>query len=144
MLGELQLVEKKINGCNPAVPGNDEISTSVSWRVTRAARYPSDTAAVAQFFGLGDRLISKIRVSSLDRTRDAIDLVAASVGASLGIIEHAIFGKYLAYGRAPTRGVVFTEDVAKITDEQRRYAVGHGYCFSSLDRVPLALMYQAA
>src|SRR6266853_1517832 len=51
MLGELQVVEKKINGCNPAVPGNDEISTSVSWRVTRAARYPSDTAAVAQFFG---------------------------------------------------------------------------------------------
>jgi len=144
MLGELQLVEKKIKGCNPAVPGNDEISTSVSWRVTRAARYPSDTAAVTQFFGLGDRLISKIRVSSLDRTRDAIDLVAASVGAFLGIIEHAIFGKYLVYSRAPTRGVVFTEDVAKITDEQRRYAVGHGYCFSSLDRVPLALMYQAA
>src|SRR5882724_5955355 len=105
MLGELQLVEKKIKGCNPAVPGNDEISTSVSWRVTRAARDPSDTAAVAQFFGLDDRLISKIRVSSLDRTRDAIDLVAASVGAFLGIIERAIFGKYLVYGRAPTRGV---------------------------------------
>ena len=87
MLGELQLVEKKVDRGNPAVPGNDEISTSVSWRVTRAARYPSDTAAVAQFFGLGDRLISKIRVSSLDRTRDAIDLVAASVGAFLGIIE---------------------------------------------------------
>ena len=29
MLGELQLVEKKINGGNPPVPGNDEISTSV-------------------------------------------------------------------------------------------------------------------
>src|SRR5580700_7156659 len=28
MLGELQLVQKKIGG-NPAVPGNDEISTSV-------------------------------------------------------------------------------------------------------------------
>src|SRR6266851_6398831 len=26
---QLQLVEKKINGGNPAVPGNDEISTSV-------------------------------------------------------------------------------------------------------------------
>ncbi len=97
-----------------------------------------------QFFVLGDRLISKIRVSSLDRTRDAIDLVAASVDASLGIVEHAIFGKYLVYGRAPTRGVVFTEDVVKIADEQGRYAVGHGYCFSSLDRVPLALIYQAA
>jgi hypothetical protein len=38
MLGELQVVEKKINGGNPAVPGNDEISTSVCWRLTRAAR----------------------------------------------------------------------------------------------------------
>ena len=43
-------------------------------------------------------------MSSLDRTRDAIDLVAASVGVSLRIIEHAIFGKYLVYRRAPTRG----------------------------------------
>src|SRR5258708_17815633 len=40
MLGELQLVEKKINGCNPAVPGNDEITTSVHWRAARAPRHP--------------------------------------------------------------------------------------------------------
>ena len=53
MLGELQLVEKKIDGCNPAVPGNDEISTSVSWRVARAARYPLDPPAIAYFLGLG-------------------------------------------------------------------------------------------
>ena len=37
MLGELQLVEKKINGGNPAVPGNDEVSPGISWRLTRAA-----------------------------------------------------------------------------------------------------------
>ena len=91
MPGELQLIEKKINGCNPAVPGNDEISTSVSWRVTRAARYPLDPPAIAYFLGLGYWLISKVRVSSLDRARDSIDLVAASVDASLGIVEHAIF-----------------------------------------------------
>ena len=89
----------------------------VSWCLTRTTRYPSDTAAVTQFFGLGDRLISKIRVSSLDCTRDAIDLVAASVDASLGIVEDAIFVKYLVYGCAPTRGIVFTEDVAKISDQ---------------------------
>lgn len=41
--------------------------------------------------------ISKIRVSSFDRTPDEIDLVAALVDASLGIVEHAIFGKYLVY-----------------------------------------------
>jgi hypothetical protein len=33
MLGELQFVEKKTNGGNPAIPGNDEISTSVYWRL---------------------------------------------------------------------------------------------------------------
>jgi hypothetical protein len=42
MLGELRLVEKKINGCNPAIPGNDEIRTSARWRVSRSARYPLD------------------------------------------------------------------------------------------------------
>jgi hypothetical protein len=72
---------------------NDEICAGVSWCLARTARYPADTAAVAQSFGLGNRPISKIRVSSLDRTRDAIDLAAASVDVSLGIVEHAIFGK---------------------------------------------------
>jgi hypothetical protein len=89
MLGELQLVEKKIDGCNPPVPGNDEISTSVSWRAARAARYPLDPPAIAYFLGLGYWLISKVGVSSLDRARDSIDLVAASVDASLGIVEYA-------------------------------------------------------
>src|SRR5258708_22618206 len=114
-----------LNGCNPAVPRDDEISTSISWRLTGRPDTPSDATAVAQLFGPGYRLISKIRVSCLDRARDAIDLVAASVNASLGIVEHAIFGKYLVYRCAPTRGVVFTEDVAKIADAQGRYAVEH-------------------
>src|SRR5438132_6863290 len=130
MLGELQLVEKKINGCNPAVPGNDEISTSVSWRVTRAARYPLDPPAIAYFLGLGYWLISKVGVSSLDRARDSIDLVAASVDTSLGIVEHAIFGEDLRSRRAPTRRVVLTEDFVKIAGQQRRYAIEHGYGFS--------------
>ncbi len=45
---------------------------------------------------------------------DTIDLVAATNGALAGIVEHAIFGPELVDGRAPTRGIVFTEDVAKI------------------------------
>jgi hypothetical protein len=53
ILGELQLVEKKINGRNPAGAGNDEISTGVSWRLTRAARYPLDAPAIAYFLGFG-------------------------------------------------------------------------------------------
>src|SRR5207244_8758419 len=73
---------------------------------------------------LGNWLILKVRVSSLNRAGDAIDLVAATVNA-LGLVEHAIFGEYLVDGRAPACGVVFTEDVVKVADQQRRYAVGH-------------------
>jgi hypothetical protein len=141
MLGELQLVEKKVSGGNPAVLGNNEISTSVCWRLTRTARYPFDPPAIAHFLRLGYWLISKVRMSSLDRARDSIDLVAASVDASLGIVEHAIFREDFVNCHAPTRRVVLTEDVVKIACQQDRYAVGHGCCFSSLDRVPLALMY---
>src|SRR5712691_8733743 len=124
-LGEL--VEKEIKGGNPAVPGDDEISPGVSGRLTRAARYPLDPPAVAHFLGLGNGPIAKVRVSGPDRARDAIDRVAATVDAPAGIVEHAIFGKDLADGRAPTRGVVFTEDVVKIAGQQRRDAVGHGW-----------------
>src|ERR1700704_6106842 len=120
-----KLVEKEINGGNPAVPGNDEISPGVSWRLTKAARYPLDPPAIAQFLGPGNWLISKVRVGSLDRARDAIDLVAATVEAP-GLVKHAIFGEDLVDCRAPKRGVVFTEDVVKIAGEQGRYAVGHG------------------
>jgi hypothetical protein len=62
-------------------------------------------------------LISKVRVSSLDRARDLIDLVTATVGAAVGIVKHAIFGPDLVDGRAPARGVVFAEDIAKIADQ---------------------------
>jgi hypothetical protein len=33
-----ELIEKAINGGNPAVPGDDEISPGVRWRMTRATR----------------------------------------------------------------------------------------------------------
>jgi hypothetical protein len=48
-----------------------------------------------------------LRVSSPDRARDAIDLVAATVDAPAGMVEHAILRKDPVDGRAPTRGVVF-------------------------------------
>jgi hypothetical protein len=84
-----------------------------------------DPPGIAQFLGLRNWLISKVRVSSPDRARDAIDLVAATVDALAGIVEHAIRREDLVDGRAPTRGVVFTEDVVKIAGQQGRYAVGH-------------------
>src|SRR4029077_15292851 len=80
-----ELVEKEIKGGNPAVPGNDEISPGVRWRLTRAARYPSDPPAIAQFLGRGNCLISKVRGSSPDRARDPIDLVTAGVDSLAGV-----------------------------------------------------------
>jgi hypothetical protein len=47
------LSKKEINGGNAAVPGNDEVSPGVSW-----------PPAIAQFFGPGSWLTSKVRTSS--------------------------------------------------------------------------------
>jgi hypothetical protein len=49
-----------------------------------------------------------------------MDLVAAAVGAS-GLVEHTIFGEDLIDCCPSTDGVVFTEDIFKIADEQGRY-----------------------
>ena len=46
-------------------------------------------------------------VSSLDRARDAIGLVAATVDALAGVVGHTIFGEGLVDGRAATHGIVF-------------------------------------
>jgi hypothetical protein len=91
-----------------------------------------DPPAIAQLLELSNWLISKVRVSSSDRARDAIDLVAATVDAFGGVVEHTIFGVDLFDSRAPTRGIVSTEDVLKIAGQQGRYGIGHGYCFSFL------------
>jgi hypothetical protein len=75
--------------------------------------------------GRGNGLILKVRVSGPDLACDAIDLVSAAEYILRRIVKRAIFVVDLVDGRAPTRGVVFTEDVAKIADQQGRYAVGH-------------------
>jgi hypothetical protein len=73
-----------------------------------------DPPAIAQFLGPGNWLISEVRVSSPDRARDAIDLVAATVDALGRVVEDAIFGEDGVDGRAPPLGVVFTEDIVKV------------------------------
>src|SRR6266404_694350 len=113
-----------MQGGNPAVLDDDEISPGVSGRLTGATRYPLESPAVAQFLGFGNWLISKVRLSCPDRSRDAIDLVVATVCSAGRIVEHAIFGEDLIDGGPPTRGVVFTEHVLKIASQQDRYA-GH-------------------
>jgi hypothetical protein len=45
MLGELQLVEKEINGGNPPVASNDEIGPGVSWCLTSITTLSIDHAA---------------------------------------------------------------------------------------------------
>ena len=57
-------------------------------------------------------------MSRLDRARDAIDLVTATVNAGFWIVEDTILIPEVIDGRAPTRGIVFTEDVAEIANEQ--------------------------
>src|SRR5712692_3467606 len=121
-----KLVEKEIKGGNPAVSRDEEISPGVSWRLTKAARYPFDPPAIAQFLGLGNWLILKARVCNPDRARDAIDLVAATVDTFVGIVEHTIFVPHLIDCSATTHGVIFAKYVAQITKQQGRYAVGHG------------------
>ena len=64
-------------------------------------------------------------MSGPDLACDAIDLVSAAEYTARRIIKRAIFVVDLVDGRAPTRRVVFTEDVAKIAGQQGRYAVGH-------------------
>src|SRR5712671_7884249 len=59
-------------------------------------------------------------------TSNTLNLVTASVDASVGIVEHTIFIPDVVDGRATTHGVIFAEYVAQITKQQGRYAVGHG------------------
>src|SRR4029450_11180841 len=105
-------------GGDPAVPGNDEISPGISWRFTRAARYPSDPPAIPQLLWPDNLLISKVRVSRLDRAGDTIDLVTASVDPPAGVVERAIFREDLVDGRAPARRGVFSEDGGRSGGEQ--------------------------
>jgi hypothetical protein len=58
-------------------------------------------------------------------TSNTINLVTASLDASVGILEHTIFIPDVTDSRAPTHGVIFAKYVAQITKQQGRYAVGH-------------------
>src|SRR5579864_1134810 len=94
------------------------IAAAASAVVARAALYPLDPPAIAHFLWFGFGLISEVRVSSPDCARDSIDPLAASVDASHGIVEHAIFSEDLVYRRPPALRVVLTEDLVKIAGQQ--------------------------
>jgi hypothetical protein len=58
-------------------------------------------------------------------TSNTINLVTASIDASIGIVEHTILIPDVVDCSAPTHGVIFAKYVAQITKQQSRYAVGH-------------------
>src|SRR5580704_6013649 len=84
--GIARAIEKEIEGGNPAVPGDEEISPGVGWRLAGAARHPPDPHAIAQLLRRADRLILKVRMSSLDHARDAVDRVAATMSAAVRVV----------------------------------------------------------
>src|SRR5579871_1001011 len=112
------LVEKEIKRGNPAIARNDEITPGVSWRLTRPAGHPADQPAIARFRRLRTGLISEFRVSSLDRPCDSIDLVAPTIDSLARVVENAIFGVELVNCVAPASGIIFSEDITKIADQQ--------------------------
>jgi hypothetical protein len=82
-------------------------------------------SGITKFLGRGERLVFEIWMCCFYHTSNAINLVTASVDASVGIVEHTIFIPDVVDGRAPTHGVIFAKYVAQITKQQSRHAVGH-------------------
>ena len=64
-------------------------------------------------------------MGSLDQAGDAIDLIATLVNA-VRLVEYRVLVEDLLDRRAPTRGIVFTEDFVEIAGQQGRYVRGHG------------------
>jgi hypothetical protein len=127
-----QLIEKEINGCDPAVSGDDEISAGERWLLTRSALDPSDSPGIAHFLGLTNWLIPKVRVLSPKDACNEINLIASSVYILVGFIENDIFGVYLVDRCTPALAVVFTENVLKIACQQSGYTLRHDLSPSGL------------
>src|SRR4029077_2488914 len=114
-----ELVKEEIDGGNLAVPGDYEIGSGVTWRLARATRHPPDPTAIAHLLRRGERLILEVGMTSLDHACDAVDFVAAAVGA-VRFVEHGVFVEDLVDGCAPTHGVDLTEHVVEIAKQQGR------------------------
>ena len=104
-----KLVKEEIDGGDPAVPGDDKISSGDSRRLARAAFHPTDPPSIAHHLRRGEQLISEVRMRSLDHARDAVDLVAATVNAAVRVVEYSVFVKDLVDRRTPTQRIDLTE-----------------------------------
>src|SRR5258708_960452 len=104
----MQLVEKEIEGGNPPVPDNDEISPGIGRSLTRAARYPSDATGVMQFLRFGCGRVSEVRMGCPDHARNSINLVSAPVNAPR-FVEHAVLSEDVIDGLSSACGVALAE-----------------------------------
>src|SRR5579872_7213837 len=89
--GLRKFVEKHIEGGNFAVTGDEKIGSGVRGFLAWRAGHPTDPPPIADLLGCRDRLISKIRMSSLDLASYAVDFVAATMTAAVRIVEHTVF-----------------------------------------------------
>ena len=114
-----KLVKEEINGGNLAVSGDDEIGSGVSRWFPRAARHPTNPTSIAYHFRRGERLISEVRMSSLDHARDAVNLVASAVNA-VGLVEYGVFVEDLVDRCASTHGINLSKHVTEVAKQQGR------------------------
>src|SRR5207247_10447140 len=56
----------------------------------------------------------------------SISSLTATIHSLAGVVANAIFSVNFVDGGAPASGIVFTEDITKIADQQGRYALWHG------------------
>jgi hypothetical protein len=100
-----KLVKEEIDRGNLTVPGDDEIGSGVSWRLAMAAGNPTDTTSIAHLLRRRDRLISEVRMRSLDHPGNAVDLVAAAANAAFGVVENSVFVEDIIDCCASTAGI---------------------------------------
>ena len=77
-------------------------------------------------------------MSSFDRARDAVDFVTATIDSLAGVVENAIFSVNLVDGGAPASGIVFTEDITKIADQQGDMLYGMACLLSASSRLAIS------
>ena len=99
-----RIFEKGIERSNATVPGDDKISSRVSWWFAGSAAYPSNPSGITSFLGRGEGLIFEIWMRCFYHTSDMINLASATKYTAFWVIEYCIFVKDLVDCSATTDG----------------------------------------